>query len=242
MYDAQTLLQSIDANKQGFLILSTVALAFNYLFFIAAALRARRDRAYAFPLFLCAFWLAHDVSFLIQFHNWFEVYNHWYLKAFWAGLVVTTALEMIFLIQFYRYGKAEVLPKSSQTMWGLYVVGGIVGAFVCWFSLRAALNDPLFAYSFGASGFLTPFFCLRLMLDRRDARGQSLATWIGYIGMQTSWFTATYLFWAQGFRSPEYVLLGVVCVTGGIAMAYMIHSAKTRHGVNEVAMGSAASA
>jgi hypothetical protein len=222
MYDPQLLLQAIDANRLPFLAFSSLALVFNYIFFVGAALAARRDRAFAIPLFLAAFWFAHDVSYIVKYDLWFHVYNHWYLKLFWGGLVATTALEAVFLVQLYNYGREELLPNASRQLWTLYVLGAVAVAMVAWLSLRAVMSDPLFAYSFGASGFLTPFLCLRTLLNRGDARGQSVLAWIGYVGMQTTWFATTYLFWGQGFRSAHYVILGATCVAGGLMMTYVV--------------------
>lgn len=235
MYDPHQVLQVIDANVVTFLSLSTITLIFNYVFFGWAALTARRDKAFAIPLFLAAFWFAHDVSYLVEYDLWFKVYDHWYLKLFWGGLVATTLLESVFLWQVYRYGKEETMPGASNGIWALYMLGAIVVALVAWFSLRMVLDDPIFAYSFAASGFLTPFLCLKLMLDRGDARGQSLTTWIAYVGMQATWFSTTYSIWGGPFRAPHYVALGVVCVAGGLVMAWAV--SRTR---GEVAAGGAA--
>lgn len=47
---------------------------------------ARRERVYSMPLFCTFFWFAHDTGCVVRFNDWFNVYDHWFMKLFWVGL------------------------------------------------------------------------------------------------------------------------------------------------------------
>ena len=66
---------------------------------------------YSMPLICTVFYLVHDASFVYRFDEWFNTYDHWYVKLFWAALVLTVAFELVFLSQFIRYGRKELAPN-----------------------------------------------------------------------------------------------------------------------------------
>ncbi len=76
------------------------------------------------------FWFAHDLSFVYHFDIWFNQIDHWYVKLFWAALVLTVIFETIYLVQVLQYGKAELLPRAGQAQFAALVVAGQVGACV----------------------------------------------------------------------------------------------------------------
>lgn len=217
-YDASVLLASVDSNKPLFLAMGSLAMLFNYIYFYLCLANARRDRVAAYPLVCSTVWFAHDLSFVLHFQDWFHVYNHWYVKLFWLALIPTTFLEILYIRDFWRFGRAE-LPRLNDGQFNAFVAGSVLLGIVGWYSVKQFLDDPIYAYTFGSTGFMAVAFCLPRMLRRGDAKGQSHHAWIAYTLMQTCWFSTTVVFFGSPFHQPWYLLMATSSITGGIVMA-----------------------
>lgn len=225
-YDPQVLLASVDQNMAQFTALGTAAMVFNYIYFFTAIVNGRRDRAFTFPLVCSTIWFAHDLSYLLLYDQWFHVYKHWYVERFWYGLVPTTLFEIFFIYQAWQYGKDEIMPKASRTAFTGYVLLAVVSGLVFWAALKYFLADPIYAYAFGATGVIAPIFVIARMLRRGDAKGQSVLLWASYVGMQSSWFTATILYFGPDFRTPWYLAMVALSILGGVAATILCHRMK----------------
>lgn len=218
-YDAQALLAVIDANKLAVLAGGGIAMIFNYIFFWEAGRSAMRDQSPAFPLIACTIWFAHDLSFVLNYAEWFGTYDHWYLKLFWAGLIPTTLFEAFYTWQFWRYGREEFHPAATQQQWTAYVLGALALACLSWWALKQVLDDPLYTWSFATTGALAAFFCLARAVRRGDTAGQSALMWWAFCAMTTTWFACEYIVFGGMFRHPLFVGIGVVSVVLGAVMA-----------------------
>ena len=225
-YDPLAIFAAIDANMAGYFALGGVALIFNYGYFIGAAVSARRDRTFTFPLACTTFWFAHDLSFVLAYDQWFHVYNHWYVKGFWAGLLPTMCFEAWYIYQTWCYGKDEMLPNASRRTFTAYILLAVAAGIAGWWSLKFFLDDPIYAYMFGFSGFFAPFFVIPLVLRRGHAKGQSVLTWACYVGMQTCWFAGAATFFGPAFRTPQYFAMAAACIAAGIVLTLLVHRLK----------------
>lgn len=211
-YNPQELLATIDANWIAVLAGGGIAMVFNYIFFWAAASNALRDRSPAFPLIVCTSWFAHDLSFVLKFDDWFNLYDHWYLKLFWVALIPTTLFEAYYIRQTWRFGREELYPGATQERWTAYVLGCVVLACVFWWGTKMLLDDPLYAWSFAAIGAFGPAYALARAVRRGDTAGQSALMWGSYAVMTATWFTCEYVVFGGAFRHPVFIAIGVVSV------------------------------
>jgi hypothetical protein len=200
--------------------LAGAALIFNYVFFMGAALAARRDKVFTFPLVCTTVWFAHDLSYLLLHRQWF--YDHWYVKNCWIGLIATTLFEVRYIYQTWQYGKDEVLPRGSRKAFAAYMTCAVATGTIGWFALKSFLDDPIYVFTFGSTGFLAPAFVIARMLRRGDAKGQSVPIWIAYTGMQTCWFANTVLLFGPAFREVWYLSMAACSVAGGVAAAIIV--------------------
>ena len=220
MYDAHQLLALIDQHKWPVLGVCALAMIGNYIFFIEAFRVARRDRIVTIPIFCTMFWFAHDLSFVYRFDVWFNQIDHWYVKLFWAALVLTVTFETIYLVQVLQYGRAELLPKASAVQFGLLVLAGQIGACVCWEAVKFVLNDPLYAGSFGIANLSYVLMGVALGVRRRSMAGQTPMIWVGYLILVVCWAGANTLWFGPAFRSPQWIMLDLCCLIGGIGLLY----------------------
>jgi hypothetical protein len=220
MYDAHELLAHIDQNKWPVLIVCAFAMIGNYIFFIEAFRVARRDKIVTIPIFCTMFWFAHDLSFVYRYNEWFNVIDHWYVKLFWAALVLTVIFESVYLVQVLQYGRAELLPKASQAQFGLLVLAGVVGSCVCWEAVKFVLDDPVYAGSFGIANLSYVLMGTALAVRRRSMAGQTPIIWVGYLILVVCWAGANTLWFGSSFRSVQWLSLDACCLIGGVGLLY----------------------
>jgi hypothetical protein len=228
MYDPHEVLRSIDEHVVPFLTMSACALIAALVWFIAAARAAVRDRVYSIPVFCSLFWLAHDSSFVIRFQKWYGTYDHWFPKLFWPAMAVTTALEIFYLWQTYRYGRSELAPNLSQRSFGGLLVAGVIFAGVLWATTKAALGDvpalgdDLFLTAFGLTIAVYPAWGIPLMIRRRSVAGQSTTMWAAYSCLVLAWWAATISFMGPAFRHWQWVTLGTLALIGGLTGLFIV--------------------
>lgn len=220
MYSAEDLLTRMTDHKWAVIAVCAFAMIGNYIFFIAAFRESLRLRMYTIPIFCTLFWFAHDLSFVYRFDQWFNDYGHWYTELFWFALVLTVAFELVYIAQIVRYAGPELLPGATQAQFTALVVAGMAGAVVMWEAVKFALEDPLYAASFGIANFSYVLMGVALAVRRRSMLGQPPAIWAGYLLLVVCWSTANFLWFGDAFREPQWVLLHCGSFFGGLGLLY----------------------
>ncbi len=220
MYEAQDLLTRIDDHKWWVIAVCFFAMVGNYIFFIVCFRESMRLKLFTIPIFCTLFWFAHDLSFVYRFHDWWHVYDHWYVQLFWFALVLTVVFECIYLSQVMRYGGQELLPAATRRQWIALVAAGMVGAVVMWEAVKFVFDDPLYAGSFGIANFSYVLMGVALAVRRRSMLGQPPGTWWGFLLLVVCWSTANFLWFPDAFRAPQWVMLHLGSFVGGCALLY----------------------
>jgi hypothetical protein len=241
VYDPAELLARIDDHTAPILIGFGIAMAFQTVWLVDAILTARRDKVYSLPLFCTFFWFAHDVGCVVRFDDWFNGYDHWYLKFFWLGLLSAMLLELVFFYQAFKYGRDELLPMVSERAWAGVLAVGALGGIVTWELLKTVYDDPLYQQSPALTLVTYPLFAGALMIRRRSALGQSVRMWQGACGITLFWWITTVAFFGDGFDSWQYVAAGVFALTCDVAglVAVTRLSASARPAEDRVLVGAA---
>ena len=130
MYDTTQVLASIDRNAVPILLLCGLAMLCNYTWFIAAVRQGLRDRTTPIPVFCTLFWLIGDASMVLRYDLWFNVIDHWYVKLFWAALVLTVLCELVFLSLTLRFGHREFAPALSRNQFVALILLGVAAMAV----------------------------------------------------------------------------------------------------------------
>src|SRR5262249_45719081 len=194
----------------------------NYTWFIAAVIQGLRDRVYPLPLFCTFFWLAGDASMVWRYDLWFNVINHWYVKLFWAALVLTVCCELVFCWMILRFGRQELLPSWSKAGFNALMVAGLVGMVVLWSFVKYLIGDELYISYFHLANIAGPPFAASLLIRRRSRAGTTPLIWIAYALMVGSWSVACTLWFGPPFNSPLFVSVYALCTASAIAMAVAV--------------------
>jgi fluoride ion exporter CrcB/FEX len=222
MYDPQLLLQTIDTNKSQITFAFTIVLVFQNIWMIDAIRASRRDAVYSIPLFCTYYWFAHDFGGVIRFNDWFHVYDHWYTKGFWFGLFIANLIECIYLGQFIKYGRKELLPNWSPRAFTVLVLVGLLVAEITFEFFKYAFGDPLFQLDGTITQIIYPALGAALIIKRQNTKGQTVLMWLAFTGMTGLYTITTYLWYGEPFRSWQCIVAGTTATIGGIVMVYVV--------------------
>jgi hypothetical protein len=228
MYDPQDLLRHIDANMWRVLVAFGIDSFFQVWWLTTSIVIARRDQAYSIPLFCTYYWFAHDFGVVLRFHQWFHVYDHWYLKLFWLVLLIANITEWIFLYQVYRYGRRELFPGSSPSSFALLLGVGLLFTVITHEFFKAEFGDPLFQIDPTLTMLAYPAFGAAMLLRRRSRRGQTVSMWLNFTAMTLGFHVIAFLWFGEAFRSPYYVAAALAATLGGVAMTVAVASPRWR--------------
>ncbi|WP_205698828.1 hypothetical protein [Conexibacter sp. SYSU D00693] len=222
MYDPIRTLEAIDDHQVAVLLVCGAAMLCNYAWFFAAFRQARRDRVYAIPIPCSLLWLAGDSYVVLHVERAFQTYDHWFLKLFWAALLVTVAFELLYLAQTVRYGRDELLPSAGTVQFGLLLGGAAAATLAVFWSVQSSLEDDLHILYFHVANVAMPFFYVPILLRRGTTAGTTRFIWGAYLAMATCWFSATTLFFGDDVRGPATSALWAVCTGGCLAVLWAL--------------------
>lgn len=240
MYDAHTILEAIDNHTVPILVGFGLSMVLQNIAMITAVIMTRREGWISIPLPCTLLWFAHDLGVVARFNTWFNVYDHWFLKLFWLGLLSALILELIFFAQAIKVGRAEYLPNGTQAQWTALVVGGAAAFVIIWEYMKVVWDDPLYQAVPAITLFLLPVATTALLLRRRSAVAQIPLIYGCFAAMVVLWWGVTAGYYGGAFASWQYLLTGaaafVMLVGVTVAVARMRARTKTNDGVAGVGM------
>lgn len=222
MYDPVAVLAAVDQHAVPVLLIAGCALLGNAVYYFESLRLGFRERTYTMPLAGLYFFIPHDMSYVLLCHQWFAVYDHWFLKLFWGALVLTSISAWVFLWQFLRYGQREWMPGVSRAMFVALTLGGLVLSTGVWIAVKSVLHDELYLFAFGLTAFWCAPFGMALMLRRGTRVAQSLTMWIGYTAIPVFFWLAAALYLGPLFRSPGWLAMGAAAALWGIANILLV--------------------
>ncbi|HEX5786106.1 MAG TPA: hypothetical protein VFY35_15360 [Burkholderiaceae bacterium] len=221
VYDVSTTLANIDANIPRLLIFGGLALICNFIYFGVGIFQGFKQKVVSMPICATLVFIPHDFLYLLMYDKWFNVYDHWFSKLFWVGLIVTNVQEMLYLYLTVRYGRKEYTPQLSQGAYTALLLLGLAGTTVAWLVLKTVLADELWLFTFGWTVWFCIPFVIPMMLRRQSSIGQSLWSWVAYIGMTVCYWVAVWPL-APFFQSTLWLLLGAVVVLWALAVIFTL--------------------
>ena len=209
MYEPAEVLQQVDDNLALVLLFGGLSFGSLFVYFYETARLGVLHRCAPLTLLAVTVFLAHDGNFVANFDDWWNTYDHWLFKGFWAALVVTTCFELVFLATIVRFGRAEMAPRLTQRQFAGACAGGVLAAIAIWGLLKANIDDPMYLVSF----MLTITWCLpsisTLLLRRGVRRGMSVRQMWAYCGMALGYVLLTTIV----FEIRDFWFLAVCALT-----------------------------
>lgn len=217
MYDPHAVFDIFRSNMLPIFTLLGIAMIGNTLFFVEGVRLGFRDRSYASSAICTMFFFAHDLRFILDFPKWFFEYDFWVWKALWVNILISLIGELVFFYQMVRYARHELLPGFSVgATIGLLALAQ-AGVCVAFFYVKAIIGDPLYLLTIPFTIFWLAPFAIRMTLQRRQRRAQSLLLNGTYIMMVIGIWSAWSLLEIDFFRSPLFFALGAVTIAWSVA-------------------------
>jgi len=210
MYEPQAILNAIDNDTLWVLLGFGLSMVLQNIAMGMAVVMTRREGWISIPLPCTFLWFAHDLGVVARFDTWFNFYDHWFLKLFWFGLLTALILELVFIAQAIKVGRAEYLPNGTRWQWAALVVGGAVSFVVLWEYMKVVWDDPLYQAVPAITLFLLPIATAALLLRRRSAVAQSPIIYGCFAAMVVLWWGVTVHFYGGNFESWQYILTGIL--------------------------------
>jgi hypothetical protein len=221
-YDPQQTLAAITVHAVPIVLIGGISIVAMWVFFVEAARMSRRDRVAPMALWMTVLWWPHDGNYLLDVHDWFGGYHHWFMELFWFAIIVTFVSESLYVAQTIRYGRDELSPGSGQRSHALRVLVALVAGTVSWSLLKGALDDPLFLLSFMGTLLWGLPSSAALLARRRAPLGQSLLEWQAFSVMTICYSIASVGFFGGGFfHSHPYV--GICAVASVWSVVNVLH-------------------
>jgi hypothetical protein len=221
MYDPYAALQAIDANTVPILTFLAITVFFVFVYFLIAFRMALRQQLYVVPFIGSALFFWHDLSYVLHYDLWFNVYDHWWLKMWWFALIGSVALEVVMIWQVYRYGHHELWPDLSRPVFGALILLGTLGIGALWYLVKVSLEDELYFITFAITAVFSIPFHTAIMSRRRSRAGQSIVMELSTIVMLWS-LTAVFATVAPFFTTLPYLLFLAVFTAWPLANVLLI--------------------
>jgi hypothetical protein len=167
--------------------------------------------------------IGHDGSYLLMFRTWFHVYDHWFPKLFWVGLIVTFSFEVTFFVQTIRYGRAEIAPRLSQPQWIAYCAGALVTGVVFWAVAKTYLNDPLYLMTFLVTFGMCAPATIPLMIRRGARIGVGSRQMWAYLGIGIGYVLLTTAILRGPFTGFIWILGCLICAALAAIMLVLVY-------------------
>lgn len=221
MYSYQGSLQAIDAHTAPVMVYLAATVAAAFLYFVIASVMAVRQKVYVVPFIGAALFFWHDLTFVLQYDLWFNVYNHWWVKMWWYALVGTVAFELFMIWQVYQYGHQELWPNLSRRTFGMLLVLGTFGIGAMWYLIKISMSDELFFITFVLTAVFSVPFHTAIMSRRQSRAGQSIVMNLSTIVML--WCeTAAFSLADPFFKSPSFLIFVAAFTIWPLANVWLI--------------------
>lgn len=221
MYGYNSSLQAIDLHTTEIMIYLGLTVFFAFLYFGIAAVMAVKQKVYVVPFIGSALFFWHDLTFVLQYDLWFNVYNHWWGKMWWYALVGTVIFELVMIWQVYQYGHKELWPNLSKGAFGALLVLGTLGIGAMWYLIKISMQDELFFITFVITAVFSVPLHTAIMSRRQSRAGQSIIMNLSTIGMlwcETAAFAQADPF----FKSAPFLTFVAAFTVWPLANVYLI--------------------
>lgn len=221
MYEPFEALASLDQNKAAVLVGLYVAVICVFIYWIRAFMIARQQQTYVVPFIGISVFFWHDLTFVLMYDKWFNVYDHWWLKLWWFALVPSLAFEAIFIYHVIRYGRQDFFSFLSQRTFTYLVLLATLGVGGFWYLIKMSLGDELFFITFAITAVWSVPLHTGLMGIRKSRRGQSYAMELATVPMILG-LSYAFAQVSDFFVSPVYLIFVAVVISWALVNVALI--------------------
>jgi hypothetical protein len=178
-YDVVTVIANTAKNQTWITIASAIAFVGGFLQIIGLIWMGFKHKTHGMPLICTTWFLAHDSTYLLNYHHWFYETNFPLLANAWYTMAFYNICELVVLYQILRYSREEVFPQMSMWQAVLSCLGAIILCYAVFWWLMSLIRDPFNYNLFATTALLSPLFNIPMMRARGSRKGFALWPLIG---------------------------------------------------------------
>lgn len=221
MYDPVSALAGIDGNITAIFIALLIVVVAVFVYWSQAVRIANRDQVYVIPFIGIAVFFWHDLTFVLSYDKWFNVYDHWWLKMWWYALVPCVIFESLFIYHFIKWGRKDWFQNLSQRQFAVLSLLATLGVGGFWYLFKTAMDDELFFVTFAITAVWSVPFHTGVMARRQSRKGQSVAMEVAAIVMIIC-LSYAFSFASDVFVSPTYLCFVAISIFWALTNIYLM--------------------
>lgn len=234
MYTVQDIALAAQTNSTAIAIACILVWVVGFLqYFTAVSLQLKEKRS-PWWFWQHAWYIGHDLTFVIFFNKWFKIIDFWTFKVMWAGCLVFVGIELFTLYRIIKdpgerqevFGQWNGKNKEVTTgqAWARGLIGYALG-FAIFITLTYAIGDPCCFFLTMSTNFIVAIFPALLARRRGSRQGHSMLLGIFILLGTINTFCPKINMWynlAPVFQEPWYYVLGCIAILGCINYFYVL--------------------
>ncbi|MCI1642784.1 MAG: hypothetical protein LKI58_12040 [Actinomyces sp.] len=221
-YDADAIIAKFTDEPGTMLPLMALAMGFGFIQYVHCAIITHRDDVSPFPVYMHAYYLAHDFLFVLLFRQWFFEYDSIAFRVVWAGMVVFNLFEVYSLHQAVKHERRRFFghwfgPDVTVRQAATAVVAMALVSFVFLNTARSFLDDKLMFCVFISTNVMMAIGPALYTFQRKDrVRGSVSLAFFIVLGTIATFLPTGFGMYTTGdpayFSRPWFYLLGGTCL------------------------------
>jgi len=231
MYTVSEVMAAIAANPVGFSIAAIMVYIFGFIeYFYSIALQVREKKS-PWWLWMHAWYIGHDLTFVLLYDLWFNQVDFWLFKVLWAGCVAFIGIELFTLYMTVKHERQEVFGRfvrgevSEKQAWARGLTAYAVG-IALFYLIRLGIGDVMCLGLMMSTNVIVAIAPSFLAEMRGSRQGHSVALGIAIVlGTMFTFAPQGIGFWATAaavFREPWYWALGAVALAGAVRYLFVL--------------------
>ncbi|NIB38879.1 hypothetical protein HBA55_04735 [Pseudomaricurvus alkylphenolicus] len=236
MYEPLAALAAIDTNTTPIFIALLIVVIAVFIYWIAAWRVAQRDQVYVVPFIGIAVFFWHDLSFVLEYDKWFNVYDHWWVKMWWYALAASVVFEALYIYHVIKWGRKDFFHAFSQTRFTALVLLATAGIGAIWFLFKTVMQDELFFITFAITAVWSVPLHTGLMARRQSRKGQSAVMELSTIPMILA-LSYAFSHVSDFFSSTVYLTFVAVTVAWALMNVWLMYQLPAERTQDEPQLG-----
>lgn len=178
-YNADLIIDKFNNEPQVMIPLMILAMGFGFVQYIYCFIMTKRDKCSPFPVYMHAYYLAHDFLFVTLFYQWFHEYDSIVFQVVWLGMVAFNIFEIHALYEAVKYEHQETFGKYydkpvTTKQASLWIGAMTLMSFAILSCARTFVDDKLMFVVFISTNTMMAIGPALMMRQRRKRRKGSL--------------------------------------------------------------------
>ena len=222
IYTIDEINQVLNDHLVAFSIAGIMVYLIGFLQYFTALYIQKKEKASPWFLFMHAYYIGHDLTFVLSYKLWFQELDFWLFKVLWAGCIAFCFIELWALYMTVKSERQEVFGKyyggkevTESQAWVRGILAYLLGIAI-FYLLRIGIGDTCCLFLMMTTNWIVAVFPQFLVQERPERSTATLMLGIFVIAGTIFTFAPQGIgFWATAsaaFRGPWYTIAGIIAL------------------------------